>query len=105
GRPDPMERRFPVQLQEFFHEWATSTALQSWEQYTAEHPEGGPWLHTDDFSALTRYLRDYFFTQQVFDDMNRQLLRVVGLKLLDEAAKRRARRKYVRIMLNDFVMN
>jgi hypothetical protein len=33
------------------------------------------------------------------------LLKVVGLKLLDEAAKRRARRKYVRMMLNDFVMN
>lgn len=105
GRPDPMERRFPVQLQEFFHEWATGTALASWEEYTAEHPEGGPWLHTDDFADLTRYMRDYFYTKEVFEDMNRQLLKVVGLKLLDEAAKRRARRKYVRMMLNDFVMN
>ena len=30
---------------------------------------------------------------------------VVGLKTRDEAARRRARRKYVRIILNDYVMN
>ena len=30
---------------------------------------------------------------------------MVGLKTRDEAARRRARRKYVRIILNDYVMN
>ena len=30
---------------------------------------------------------------------------VVNLKTRDEAARRRARRKYVRIILNDYVMN
>jgi hypothetical protein len=32
-------------------------------------------------------------------------MKVVNLKLRDESAKRRARRKYVGIMLNDYVMN
>jgi hypothetical protein len=38
-------------------------------------------------------------------DVGAEELEVVGLKLRDEAAKRRARRKYVRIMMNDYVMN
>ena len=105
GRPDAMDRRFPRQLQEFLHEWATVAAPKSWEEYTAAHPECAPWLDGDDFNALTRYLRDYLCSKGVFDEVNRQLLWVVGLKLRDEAAKRRARRKYVRIMLNDFAMN
>lgn len=105
GRPDSMERRFPKQLQEFLHEWATVNAPQQWEQYTSGRPQGGPWLSSDDFSALTRYMRDYFCSPGVFDEINQRLLKVVNLKLRDEAAKRRARRKYVRIMLNDFVMN
>jgi hypothetical protein len=37
--------------------------------------------------------------------INDQLQKVVNLKLRDESAKRRARRKYVGIMLNDYVMN
>ncbi len=105
GRPDAMERRFPKQLQEFLHEWATQSAPQTWEQYTAQHPEGGPWLPPEEFGALTRYLKDYLCSPEVFDQVSQQLLKVVGLKLRDEAARRRARRKYVRIMLNDYVMN
>ncbi len=105
GRPDSMERRFPKQLQEFLHEWATLNAPQRWDEYTAAHPTGGPWLSSDDFGQFTRYLRDYFCSQATFEQINGQLLRVVGLKLRDEAAKRRARRKYVRIMMNDFMMN
>ncbi len=105
GRPDSIERRFPKQLQEFLHEWATLSVPKNWEEYTAEHPEGGPWIGSDDVSELARYMRDYLCTDKVFDGFNRQLLKVVGLKLRDESAKRRARRKYVRIILNDYVMN
>ena len=63
------------------------------------------WLSSDDFAALARYLRDYLCSSAVFDELCQQLLRVVGLKLRDEAARRRARRTYVRILLNDFVLN
>ncbi len=105
GRPEPLERRFPRQLQEFFHEWATVTAPNAWDEYTSKHPEGGPWLGAEDFGQFTRYMRDYFCSKDTFDEINQRLMKVVNLKLRDEAAKRRARRKYTRIMLNDFVMN
>ena len=54
---------------------------------------------------FTRYLRDYLLTDKVFDGLIDRLSPVVNLKTRDEAARRRARRKYVRIILNDHVMN
>ena len=41
----------------------------------------------------------------MFEKLVGVLQPVVGLKTRDEAARRRARRKYVRIILNDYVMN
>lgn len=105
GRPDSIDKRFPKQMQDFLHEWATTHVGRNWEEYTAEHPEGGPWLHSDDITTLARYMRDYLCSKHVFGDINQQMLKVVGLKLRDESARRRARRKYIRIMLNDYVMN
>ncbi len=49
-------------------------------------------------------MRDYLCSPGVFEEICNQLLRVVGLKLRDEAARRRARRRYVRILLNDFLL-
>ena len=103
-RPDSLERRFPQHLQEFLHEWATIAAPKQWDAYVASRAAAGPWLGPEDFSALTRYLRDYLCSPGVFEEVCRQLLRVVGLKLRDEAARRRARRRYVRILLNDFLL-
>jgi hypothetical protein len=105
GRPDSMERRFPRQLQNYLQEWATNTAPKHWEQYVAEHADAGPWLSNEDMFAFVRYLKDYLLSDAVFDDLKGQLLRIVGLKLRDESAKRRARRKYVRVMMNDFFIN
>ncbi|MCA9246428.1 MAG: hypothetical protein KDA42_04910 [Planctomycetales bacterium] len=105
GRPDPLEKRFPRQLTDFLHEWATIQVTQNWEEFTKAHPEAGPWLDAEDIGQLSRYMRDYLCSKEVFEEINSQLLKVVGLKLRDEAAKRRARRKYVRIMMNDYVMN
>jgi hypothetical protein len=75
---------------------------QKWEQLTAG--AGGSWLSLDDVGRLARYLRDYLCSPGVFDDINRRLVRIVGLKLRDETARRHARRKYVRLFLNDIVM-
>jgi len=105
GRPEPMERRFPKRLQEYLHEWATITTLERWEEHTKANPQGGPWLGTEDFGQLTRYMRDALCAGETFEDIQGQLMKVVNLKLRDEAAKRRARRKYVSIMMNDYVMN
>jgi len=105
GRPEALEKRFTRKLQEFWHEWATVSSVQKWEENTKRSPLGGPWLGTEDFGQFTRYVRDALCAGQNFEPINDQLLKVVNLKLRDESAKRRARRKYVGIMLNDYVMN
>lgn len=105
GRPDSLERRFPARLREFLHEWATLAVPQKWETLLSLQPVGGPWLATEEIGRLARYVRDYLCSPDSFEPINRRLLKVVGLKLRDETARRHARRKYVQIMLNDLVMN
>jgi hypothetical protein len=95
----------PRQLRNFLHEWSSQSVSKRWEQYTHAHKEGGPWLDANDVNSFTRYLCDYLLTEKVFDDLIGRLEPVVNLKTRDEAARRRARRKYVRIIVNDFVMN
>ncbi|NQT12293.1 MAG: hypothetical protein HQ582_06075, partial [Planctomycetes bacterium] len=95
----------PKHLREFLHQWATVSVPKRWEEYTKSHDDGGPWLNPNDLNAFTRYLRDYLLTEEVFDELLERLGPVVNLKTRDEAARRRARRKYTRIVMNDYVMN
>lgn len=96
---------FPRQLKGFLHEWATMAVPKRWEQYIATNQTGGPWLDPNDFNTFVRFLTDYLLTESVSNELCRELSPVINLKIKDEAAKRRARRKYVRIILNDFLMN
>jgi hypothetical protein len=95
----------PRQLRSFLHDWAATQVPKRWEEFCSQHKEGGPWLDPADIGAFSRYLRDYLLTDTLFDTMIDRLNPVVNLKTRDEAARRRARRKYVRIILNDCVMN
>jgi len=95
----------PRQLRNFIHEWATVAVPKRWEEFCNTHKEGEPWLDPRDFSTFTRYLKDYLLSGDVFDKLLENLDPVVHLKTRDEAARRHARRKYVRIVLNDYVMN
>jgi len=95
----------PRQLREFLHRWATVDAPKRWEEYTASREDGSPWLGGGDWNTFVRYLRDYLLTDEVLDELARRLEPVVKLKTRDEAARRRARRKYVRIIVNDFILN
>ncbi len=97
--------RLPKQLHAFLHEWATQSVPKRWEEYIAGHTEGGPWLDPNDVNAFVRYLRDYLMTTDVFEGIAARLGPVINLKTRDEAARRRARRKYARIILNDYVIN
>ena len=98
---DPLARF----LKGFLHEWATAAVPKRWEEYVAAHEEGAPWIDAGELNSFARYLRDYLLTEAVFGEIVRRLAPVVHLKIKDEAAERKARRKYVRIILNDFVMN
>ena len=95
----------PKQLKTFLHEWATVAVPKRWEVFCNAHKDGEPWLDPNDLNTFTRYLRDYLLVDSVFEQLVNQVQPVVGLKTRDEAARRRARRKYVRIILNDYVMN
>ena len=95
----------PKQLKTFLHEWATVAVPKRWESFCNGHKEGEPWLDPNDLNTFTRYLRDYLLIDSVFETLVNQIQPVVTLKTRDEAARRRARRKYVRIILNDYVMN
>ncbi|MFZ1933168.1 MAG: virulence factor SrfC family protein [Thermoguttaceae bacterium] len=95
----------PRQLRDFLHEWAAVMVPNRWEEHCRSHDIGGPWLDSNEFNAFTRYARDYLLTEDVFNGLTARLTPVVKLKTLDEAARRRARRKYVRIILNDYIMN
>lgn len=100
-RGDPL----PGELREFLHEWATVGVPKRWEEYTASHEEGAPWIESGDLNTFTRCLRDYLLSGEVFGELSERLGPVVNLRTKDEAARRRARRKYVRIILNDFILN
>ncbi len=95
----------PRELKNYLHEWATVAVPKRWETFCNNHKDGEPWLDPNDMNIFTRFLRDYLLTDKVFDQLVAQVQPVVGLKTRDEAARRRARRKYVRIILNDYVMN
>lgn len=95
----------PRQLRVFLHEWAADTVPKRWEEFVAAHNEGSPWLDPNDVNSLARYLRDFLLTEEIFDEIADRLTPVVNLKTRDEAARRRARRKYVRTILNDYVIN
>jgi len=95
-----------TQLHAFLHQWATQSVPKRWEEYIATNTDGEPWLDPNDVNTFARYLRDYFVNNEnVFDELATRIAPVVNLKTRDEAARRRARRKYTRIILNDYVMN
>jgi hypothetical protein len=98
---DPLPRH----LREYLHDWSSAAVSKRWEEYTAAHQEGGPWLDAADVTSVARYMKDYLTTENVFEEMCKRLGPLVNLKTKDEAARRRARRKYVRILMNDFLMN
>ena len=75
------------------------------EAYCNSHKEGEPWLDPNEVNAFTRFLRDYLCTETVFNKLVGVLQPVINLKTRDEAARRHARRNYVRIILNDYVLN
>lgn len=93
------------QLREFLHDWGTTELPKRWEAVVCGDSEGGPWLDPNDFNTFARFLCDYLLSGEVFEQLARQLSPVVSLKTKDEAARRRARRKYVRTILNDYLLN
>jgi hypothetical protein len=102
---EPIEKRFAVHLRVFLDDWSASLAPSRWRQYCAQYESAGaPWLSLDQFHHLAAYLRDFLVTEPVFDSLCQRLMSVIQIRLRDEAACRQARRKYTRMILNDFIL-
>ena len=102
---EDLESRFTEDLQSFLRDWGTEWAPGRWQEYVGWYGDGNGWLEPETFSHLSRYLADYLCSPEIFEDLKDRLLKVVSLKIRDEGAKRQARRKFVRLVLNDYVMN
>lgn len=102
---EDLEARFAEDLQSFLRDWGTEWAPGRWQEYLNWCGDGNGWLEPDTFNNLSRYLADYLCSPEVFDELKSRLLKVVSLRVRDEGAKRQARRKFVRLVLNDYVMN
>ena len=106
GPRDDLEARFPEELQSFLHDWGTAWAPERWREYASGHDDDDDgWLEPDVFGAMSRYLAEYLCTEEVFRDLCDRLMKVIALHVPDEGAKRQSRRKYFRLILNDYVMN
>ncbi len=102
---EDLEARFTEDLQSFLRDWGTEWAPGRWQEYVGWYGDGNGWLEPETFSHLSRYLADYLCSPGIFEDLKNRLLKVVSLKIRDEGAKRQARRKFVRLVLNDYVIN
>lgn len=57
------------------------------------------------FALLTEYLHHYLLYEEVFEGLMDKTLNVLKMRVHDEAAMVAARRSYVRLILNDYVLN
>ncbi len=103
--PLSAEKRFSEALKSFLRDWATQWAPGRWHDYTSEHRNAGNWLHPDVFAALTRYFVDYLTSNAVFGRLSQRLLQLASLRINNYADRRISRRKFVRLTLNDYLMN
>jgi putative virulence factor len=100
-----LEHRFPEFLKTYLANWARDGATKRWREYTTTYDGGAPWLPMDDFSTFTRYLCDYFCGDDTIGKLTETLLSVITLAISDGGDRRHARREYVRVILNDYVLN
>lgn len=103
-RPEPLERRLKRELPGFLMEWGKLIAPERWKEHTAGHEDAGRWLEPEAVGTFARYLAEYLCSGPVLEALSTQLLSVIAIQNRDEIARRNARRKFTRLILNDFVM-
>jgi hypothetical protein len=102
---ESLEVRFAAALRGFLDNWATAVAPERWRKHVDAHQHGAPWLPLEDFLELSRFLKDYLLAHEVFAALTERLIKIIDLRLKDEAIRRHARRKYVRLAMNDYILN
>jgi hypothetical protein len=100
------ELAFRKELKDALGTWAREWAPSNWLKHSRIYGEGRQdWLAAEDFGAFARYLSEYLCCDGVFDSLGQRLHTIVTLAIRDEGDKRQALREYVRVVLNDYVMN
>ena len=105
ARPEPIEDRFPGFLKGVLSAWSRELTTRRWHEHTSQSEGGAPWLSSEDFGVFTRFLGEYLCTEAVFNELSQKLLTIVTLSIRDAGDRRHAQREYVRVILNDFIMN
>jgi hypothetical protein len=103
--PEALEQRFSSFLKGFLGNWARREAPLRWREYAARHDVSALGLSNEDFGRLARYLCDYLCSAAVFPNLVDRLLAVITLSFRDQWDRRHTQREYVRVILNDFVLN
>ena len=104
-RPEPLDRRLQRELPAFLMEWGKSVSPDRWREHSTANPHDGEWLKPEIFGTFCRYLAEYLCSAPILDQLITRLLSVISLQNRDEVARKNARRKFTRLILNDFVMN
>jgi hypothetical protein len=107
--PVTLERTLPRHLQELLDRWATTQVPRRWQEHSRGFSAVGGGQARDlpaaDFQTFTRSLKEYLCHAPVLEALVGRLLEALRVPITDATARRHARRRYVRVILNDFVMN
>ena len=106
SRPERLEQRFPRHLRDVIGTWAREWTVNRWRKKSARCCNDGPdQLSAEDFRTFVRYVSDYLCCDEVFSSLEERLRSIVTLPIRDEGDKRQAVREYVRVVLENYVMN
>jgi hypothetical protein len=98
-----VDERFGEALWEFWESWADRRVAAKWDRFTQANPQARPWPAADEIAQLSTHLKDYFRSPPVAQGLTARLTRLVGLRPADENARSEARRRYVRLLLDDLI--
>jgi hypothetical protein len=98
---EPKEKRLARSLGQFFDRWISEQVPDRWREAKGADTS----LSDADFLRFSRHLASYLRSQRAMGELSQQLEKVVFLQLLNEDARRHARRRYTQMILNDFIFN
>ena len=104
-RPEPLENRLTRELPSLLMDWGKLQTPERWREYITANNDVGSGLNPESFSTFTRYLAEYLCSEPILKQLMSRLTGIISLQNRDEMARKNARRKFTRQILNDFVMN
>lgn len=104
-RSEPLDHRLQRELPSLLMDWGKLQTPERWREYITLNDHIGDGLKLESFGTFTRYLAEYLCSEPILEQLMSRLISVISLQNRDEMARKNARRKFTRLILNDFVMN